>query len=266
LYVVKYFESGEQRIMENMRAVDSTIRTTVTVSTIEKALNSAFKFFSTEKRQSIKDVNPGMSVVNVCQELATLWKSLSEEGKKPYEEKSKESIPRKIITLDSVFSRPDSSRYEEDRKERYEELKRLKVDKVDCSELNRVCSIHGQHKKERKERKERYEELERIKISYVKVSTDEIERVCRMYIMYYKHWASMYYKHLSESATRNYKSGYNSGEDYGILVGHRTGFREGYLIGLNKEKTCGDSGGVTQRGYKCCRTKFLGRDGRCTDH
>ncbi|KAI8088028.1 high mobility group box domain-containing protein [Gilbertella persicaria] len=49
---------------------------------------SAYMYFSQEQRQSVKDANPGVTFGQIGKLLGEKWKSMSDEEKKPYNEKA----------------------------------------------------------------------------------------------------------------------------------------------------------------------------------
>lgn len=50
---------------------------------------SGFLYFSSEKRPQLKAKNPGASVGDLAKMLGSDWKTMSEEDKKPFNEKAK---------------------------------------------------------------------------------------------------------------------------------------------------------------------------------
>ncbi|RWQ96501.1 high mobility group box domain-containing protein [Paecilomyces variotii] len=49
---------------------------------------SAYMFFANEQRESVREQNPGISFGQVGKVLGERWKALSDEDRRPYEEKA----------------------------------------------------------------------------------------------------------------------------------------------------------------------------------
>ncbi|KAL1853446.1 Non-histone chromosomal protein 6 [Paecilomyces lecythidis] len=49
---------------------------------------SAYMFFANEQRESVREQNPGISFGQVGKVLGERWKALSDEERRPYEEKA----------------------------------------------------------------------------------------------------------------------------------------------------------------------------------
>ncbi|KAL1968320.1 hypothetical protein VTN77DRAFT_1849 [Rasamsonia byssochlamydoides] len=49
---------------------------------------SAYMFFANEQREAVREQNPGISFGQVGKLLGERWKSLTEEQRRPYEEKA----------------------------------------------------------------------------------------------------------------------------------------------------------------------------------
>lgn len=69
-----------------------------------KRPTSDYIFFSNEKRKSIQQANPQMKQTEIAKKLGALWKTLSDDDKKPYREmaaKDKERYLREKAALES---------------------------------------------------------------------------------------------------------------------------------------------------------------------
>lgn len=53
-----------------------------------KGARTGYMYFTMDKRNDVKECNPGMSPVEVSKELGRLWKELSKEDKKPFMKKA----------------------------------------------------------------------------------------------------------------------------------------------------------------------------------
>ena len=52
---------------------------------------SAYNFFVAEKRNQVKDEHPDWKFGDISREIGRMWKELSEEERKPYEEQAEQS-------------------------------------------------------------------------------------------------------------------------------------------------------------------------------
>ena len=52
---------------------------------------SAYNFFVAEKRNQVKDAHPDWKFGEISREVGRMWKELTEEQRKPYEEQAENS-------------------------------------------------------------------------------------------------------------------------------------------------------------------------------
>jgi len=62
---------------------------------------SAFFLFSNEKRMSVKAENPDFSVGEIGRKLGEMWRNLSEESKRPYEDAAKRAKERYVKAMEA---------------------------------------------------------------------------------------------------------------------------------------------------------------------
>ncbi|RJE18329.1 hypothetical protein PHISCL_09341 [Aspergillus sclerotialis] len=76
---------------------EKTTRKTKTRGTVERKKKdpnapkrglSAYMFFANEQREKVREDNPGISFGQVGKMLGEKWKNLSDEDRRPYEEKA----------------------------------------------------------------------------------------------------------------------------------------------------------------------------------
>ena len=82
---------------------------------------SAFMFFSNDKREQVKTENPGIAFGEVGKKLGEMWKSLSAEGKAPYNAKAEEDKGRYAIEMEAYKKKLAGEGGEGDKEEEEEE-------------------------------------------------------------------------------------------------------------------------------------------------
>jgi hypothetical protein len=55
---------------------------------------SAYMFFANEYRETVKEENPGLSFGEIGKKLGETWKAMSDESKKPYNDKAAQDKER----------------------------------------------------------------------------------------------------------------------------------------------------------------------------
>lgn len=59
-----------------------------------KKAKNAYMFFANDKREEVKQANPDLKMKEVLSKLGEMWREMSAEEKKPYEDKAAEDKER----------------------------------------------------------------------------------------------------------------------------------------------------------------------------